>query len=72
MDTLRSDPVRPDAGMAGCRGGAMMARYPIELVCNECYHELEWDVVEGVNIDRIYVKPCENCAKEKEKNDDEN
>lgn len=39
-----------------------MAKYSIDLVCDECYELLEWDIVEGATIDRLYVKPCKHCA----------
>ena len=43
-----------------------MAQYPIRLICNECYSELEWSVSEGNTTDTIYVEPCATCAAEKE------
>lgn len=45
-----------------------MANYPIDLVCDICYELLEWDIIQGANIDRIYVKPCKKCRSCKHEN----
>ena len=39
-----------------------MENYPIDLVCDECHELMEWDIYEGVTVDRLYVKPCKHCA----------